>query len=596
MKKCFFLSRYSSSWFAIALSLLTGTVAAMLLASSLGAASLDVRKDFGAVGDGATDDTVALQNAFASGKEVDIPLGEYRFTETLKARFGTKIKGQSGSWNAKDQSLLRYDGPEGGIAISVDKAHNFQMRHVCVEGGEKADIGVYWCYSTNDALLEDVGIRGSRKHGLFVTNTWYAHFNRIHVRKNLGAGVTLARDGFDGLAKGPVNYTNFFQSIFHSNGLSDEYDGEKQVAVGYGVGSFGSNSVINFIACAMERNGGPGVYLGGQPTTLTFSGCYIEHNSASLYRALERIYGEGFGWRTIKDRKPNGRMTSILDETFGGRGPIVFDQCYVNPQNGIWLKGPGGKFPLAFRGMWHPIVYWSENANWVAYDSSSAPLSSRPGIIYRPTAGELADTSRFTFHDPEPGPSGHPAYTVKQGVRRLVPILRSGLLLHVNTEKTDTTGDGRTEATAFSSLQKVFSLLQNTQLDQEVRVRVVGAVQEPLFLRSVKGSGGVRLELEKAVIEAPMEIAGVDVPITIEQGVWSAPVHLKAAQQVTFAGATFQISPKALLGVKGSKVRFENCQVSTSSENLPVRADWASTVSFEPPLPASPFFLDGASH
>lgn len=558
-------------------------LASTLCFSAIQAIALDLRKDFGAVGDGQTDDTEALQQAFTSGEEITIPLGDFRFTRTLTARANTKIKGQSGSWNAKGQTTLRYDGPEGEIALKVENAHNFQMRHVCVDGGGKAGISVYWCYSTNDALLEDVGIRGSLAHGLYITKTWYAHFNRVHVRNNFGAGLTLDRNTFKGLAQGPVNYVTFFESIFHSNGESSGYDGEARADVGYGIGSFGANSVINFIACSMEKNGGSGVYLTGAPTTLTFTGCYIEHNSRTLYRELEKTYGEGFAWRTDKNRKPAGRMASIIDETGEGRGPIIFDNCYINPQNGVWLKGTGGKFPLAFRGLWHPIVYWSENANWVTYDSLRAPFSSRPGIVYRPTAGDLATTSRITFYDPEPGPSGHPAFMVRQGVRQLAPLLKQGLDLYVDTTKSDLSGDGRSEQTAFTSLQKVFSLLSDTQLDQEVRIHIKGTADEALTLKSVQGSGTIRLK--EPQIASLLTISDVNVPILIEQGTLSGELELKQVRQIAFNGSTLNTAR-----LEGSAMRLENCKASNHSK-IEIKADWASQTSIEPPAPKTPVTL-----
>lgn len=552
--------------------------------SVMQAMALDLRKDFGAIGDGQADDTEALQQAFKSGEEVTIPLGDFRFTRTLTARSNTKIKGQSGSWNAKGQTTLRYDGPDGEMALKVENAHNFQMRHVCVDGGGKASIAVYWCYSTNDALLEDVGIRGSLAHGLYITKTWYAHFNRIHVRNNFGAGLTMDRSTFKDLAQGPVNYVTFFESIFHSNGENSGYNGEDRADVGYGIGSFGANSVLNFIGCAMERNGGAGVYLTGAPTTVTFTGCYIEHNSSTLYKELEKTYGEGFAWRTDKTRKPNGRMASIIDETGEGRGPIVFDNCYINPQNGVWLKGAGGKFPLAFRGLWHPIVYWSENANWVAYDSLKAPFSSRPGIVYRPTAGDLAATSRITFYDPEPGPSGHPAYLVRQGVRQLAPVLAKGLDLYVDTTKSDASGDGRSEATAFPSLQKVFSLLGDTQLDQEVRIHVQGSTDEALTLKSIRGSGTIRLT--GARITSSIAISDVSVPILIDQGAVGGELALKQVRQIAFNGSTLNA-----VRLEGSAMRLENCEANGRS-TIKVRADWASQLSVEPPAPKTPVTLE----
>ncbi len=56
-------------------------------------------KDFGAVGDGVTDDTVAIQAAIDSGKSVYFPAGHYKVTATLYPQANTKLIGESvGRW------------------------------------------------------------------------------------------------------------------------------------------------------------------------------------------------------------------------------------------------------------------------------------------------------------------------------------------------------------------------------------------------------------------------------------------------------------------------------------------------------------------
>ena len=53
----------------------------------------NAKTDFGAVGDGTTDDTVALQNAASSGAKVFLPAGTYRISGTLRLAAATKFFG-----------------------------------------------------------------------------------------------------------------------------------------------------------------------------------------------------------------------------------------------------------------------------------------------------------------------------------------------------------------------------------------------------------------------------------------------------------------------------------------------------------------------
>ena len=74
---------------------------------------MNLKADFGAVGDGEADDTDALQAAFDTRASVFIPEGTYRFTKTLYARSSSNIYGSGGGWNPNRQTHLLYDGPEG---------------------------------------------------------------------------------------------------------------------------------------------------------------------------------------------------------------------------------------------------------------------------------------------------------------------------------------------------------------------------------------------------------------------------------------------------------------------------------------------------
>ena len=75
-------------------------------------------KDFGAVGDGTTDDTAAFQAALDASLSVYIPPGDYRLTDTVNVdRDFTSVFG------AGDDSCLYFDPPSGGkIMLNVQNA------------------------------------------------------------------------------------------------------------------------------------------------------------------------------------------------------------------------------------------------------------------------------------------------------------------------------------------------------------------------------------------------------------------------------------------------------------------------------------------
>jgi len=85
----------------------------------------DVKNDFGAKGDGITDDTEALQNALVSGKEIYIPAGVYRTTKTLgfvHSVYGGKAF-RPGGWIAgagKDRTIIRRDFAQKGSVFATE--------------------------------------------------------------------------------------------------------------------------------------------------------------------------------------------------------------------------------------------------------------------------------------------------------------------------------------------------------------------------------------------------------------------------------------------------------------------------------------------
>ncbi len=89
----------------------------------------DAKRDFGAKGDGQTDDTAAIQAAIDAARDYGkdaiayLPAGAYRVTNTLTITGSDYTVGGQG-WG----TALRWAGPEGGTAIHVR-----DPRHVTVE-------------------------------------------------------------------------------------------------------------------------------------------------------------------------------------------------------------------------------------------------------------------------------------------------------------------------------------------------------------------------------------------------------------------------------------------------------------------------------
>lgn len=81
----------------------------------------NVKTDFGAVGDGTTDDTTAVQNALNSGGGIYFPKGTYRITSTLTNSNAYKIIGDG------QQSRIMFDANSNNqdfIVLEINERHN----------------------------------------------------------------------------------------------------------------------------------------------------------------------------------------------------------------------------------------------------------------------------------------------------------------------------------------------------------------------------------------------------------------------------------------------------------------------------------------
>ena len=150
-------------------------------------------KDFGAVGDGLTNDTLAVQNALADHDHVYIPPGEYLInaTITLTARQSLCGAGQASTLKCVDQSF-------NAIEVTEDYATLANFR---IEGG---DIGIKLFGKTRPCVqtsVSDIVINGPnigvQLDGYTNTNypCYWNNFDRVLVEQFETHGFHLYRSG-----------------------------------------------------------------------------------------------------------------------------------------------------------------------------------------------------------------------------------------------------------------------------------------------------------------------------------------------------------------------------------------------------------------
>ncbi len=159
-------------------------------------------KDYGAVGDGIADDTVAFHDATRAAKRdglpVYVPAGTYHITQTISLNAVTLYGYNSGSWTADVQDLptvlhVNLDAPLFNVNTGSLSGLNLQVQGVSAETASAAEtvmvsgvgsrvnnlrihspyIGIKATYNnTGRSVLQDIFIVQAWKHGIDVSGTW----------------------------------------------------------------------------------------------------------------------------------------------------------------------------------------------------------------------------------------------------------------------------------------------------------------------------------------------------------------------------------------------------------------------------------------
>ncbi len=165
---------------------------------------LDAKRDFGAKGDGKTDDTEALQRALdalrppeAKTSVLFLPAGTYRITKTLRVVRGAHAESQHIIILGEhpDTTVIRWDGEHDGVMIAYE-AWYASMRRLTLDGAGKAKTAIlcaphFVTYNEfADMVFRDVafGIEAGRMDTQGVAETTVA---RCHFVRCSQAGISI---------------------------------------------------------------------------------------------------------------------------------------------------------------------------------------------------------------------------------------------------------------------------------------------------------------------------------------------------------------------------------------------------------------------
>jgi len=248
-------------------------------------------KDFGAVGDGVTDDTVAIQAALVASSNVVVPVGTYLISSTINVPAHTK---------------LSFQGGLGNTSGTPPTAYFIKKSTMTTVGITVSDCGVI----EGGGLVNQVSNTGD---GIQIIGNG-AKLTNVFVSQAGGVGIRVGTSGV-------YANTNSFE-LDHVNSLNNGSHGF-YIHDGVSVGGADANAGT-LLQCVAIGNTGSGIYL-GHCFWVSVINCLAEINTGY------GLYLSG----TNNNTYPECRWAIVVGGDFneGNTAGVVYDQSYFSQFN-----------------------------------------------------------------------------------------------------------------------------------------------------------------------------------------------------------------------------------------------------------------------
>ena len=242
----------------------TGSVATNVKAKLAQTVSV---KDFGAIGDGVVDDTVAIQAALDSGAtSIYLPDGTYKVSAALViSANGTIVYGAGMSATTVHSTNVSNENIFECVGTGPDAPNSKQfitIKDLTVQGTSNGGNGIYFEYCV-DSTIERVQVKNCGSYGIFTDNAFSNSFRYCRLIDNENHNMRL------GAAS---NQIVVIGCRFQQAGTSNNKSG-LQLSDGYGV---------SIIGCSMESNN-IGLEI-EQGQNIAVIGCYFEADRSQSIR------------------------------------------------------------------------------------------------------------------------------------------------------------------------------------------------------------------------------------------------------------------------------------------------------------------------
>ncbi len=340
----------SLSRFAAALAI-SFFIILTFVTSQANAATLNVL-DYGAKGDGVTDDRAAIQRcideAVAGGNQVYVPAGTYLIGSTLSVGSGCYLRGDG---STRTVLTMR---PQSSVSwvLSIVRQSNVTIRDLGFRSADFADnVGAIWCAGNSGVTLDNIRLTNlfwGIKTGSYSTIGRNYEFSGIVAVNCLRPMYISDLDGgtFKDWNIDAVGYDQTNSNQTH--GLYMERNSTNlrftscvfRRGSGYGLHLYAESSGNNgshhiyFKDCTVDaREGRRSIYIDSEFSHVYFDGLYLpgqaqNDSSAALFRMANptniHITGlEAYGYRLIYGG--SGSVAGVFHGTTHGCDPSVWD-------------------------------------------------------------------------------------------------------------------------------------------------------------------------------------------------------------------------------------------------------------------------------
>lgn len=311
-------------------------------------------KQFGAKGDGITDDLLSINNAIKY-KNVEIPNGTYCVSDTIRISDGVLFYGavptsREIANGAQFKYIGNIDNEKACLLIGnnevkaepVNAGSSITIQNIYIDCNDRCGFGIYGTYLSNETSVKNVAVRNSLEYNFYFAKSWYCTYDNLTSLscRNCGIAIGMPLEFLNGVninwtSPNPLECNNVFISNLRSQlagrYFEKDYHYDYEIASlrrkGFGIG-IGIGNGMHVNGFTSERSGGVALYnyTASQPVKTIRDG-YIEKTCEALPN---------------DDRKKIG---IIIENTIATGGTHILDDIFMSNTNGggILVTGVSGR-------------------------------------------------------------------------------------------------------------------------------------------------------------------------------------------------------------------------------------------------------------